>query len=108
MLAARGVTSRHPADLDELKPKKLCGHRGPDGRDHVGDGTLDRVHEAFRRANAPQCGFCMPGMVLLAKALLAEQADPDPARVEAWMSANICRCTGYQSLRRAFLALREQ
>lgn len=73
-----------------------------------GDGTLDRVQEAFRRANAPQCGFCMPGMVLLAKALLAEQADPDPVRIEAWMSANICRCTGYQSLRRAFLALREQ
>jgi aerobic carbon-monoxide dehydrogenase small subunit len=66
---------------------------------------LDRIQEAFRLANAPQCGFCMPGMVLLAKALLSEQPKPDPAQVESWMSANICRCTGYQALRRALLAL---
>jgi aerobic carbon-monoxide dehydrogenase small subunit len=70
-----------------------------------GPDALDRIQDAFRLANAPQCGFCMPGMVLLAKALLSEQPRPDPAQVESWMSANICRCTGYQAMRRAFLAL---
>jgi carbon-monoxide dehydrogenase small subunit len=68
------------------------------------DGTLDAVQQAYYANNVPQCGFCMPGMVLLAKALLAAHPSPDSHRVDEWMNANICRCTGYQALRRALCA----
>ena len=66
------------------------------------DGDLDGVQQAFHEHGVPQCGFCTPGMVMLAKGLL--ELDPDPAadRVDRWLSANICRCSGYQVIRRAF------
>ena len=65
------------------------------------DSTLDPVQQAYYANNVPQCGFCMPGMVLLAKALLAAHPSPDAQCVDEWMNANICRCTGYQAFRRA-------
>ena len=65
------------------------------------DGTLDRVQQAFHDSGVPQCGFCTPGMVLLAKALLDRNPVPDTAQIDRWLSANICRCSGYQVFRRA-------
>ena len=50
---------------------------------------------AFAEAGAVQCGFCTPGMVISAKALLDKDPDPSPARVKEALRGNICRCTGY-------------
>lgn len=60
------------------------------------DGTLDPVQAAFAAKSAFQCGYCTGGMILLAKALLAENPRPDRATIRDWISSNICRCTGYQ------------
>jgi carbon-monoxide dehydrogenase small subunit len=62
------------------------------------DGTLDPVQEAFLARNGFQCGFCTPGMILLAKALLARNPRPDRATIKTWLGANICRCTGYRMI----------
>lgn len=58
-------------------------------------GDLHPIQEAFIRRFAFQCGFCTPGFILMAKALL--DRDPDPSREEIvdWFEGNICRCTGY-------------
>ena len=62
------------------------------------NGVLDPVQEAFKANSAFQCGYCTPGMILLAKALLVQNPSPDRADIVAWMQANICRCTGYQMI----------
>lgn len=66
---------------------------------------------AFAAAGAVQCGFCTPGMVISAKALLDKDPDPSPARVKEALRGNICRCTGYVKIETAILlaakALRE-
>ncbi|MDR2467843.1 MAG: selenium-dependent xanthine dehydrogenase [Spirochaetaceae bacterium] len=56
---------------------------------------------AFAEAGAVQCGFCIPGMVLSAKALLDVNANPDSAEIAAALRANICRCTGYIKIKEA-------
>jgi carbon-monoxide dehydrogenase small subunit len=61
-------------------------------------GAFDPVQEAFKANSAFQCGYCTPGMILLAKALLDRNPSPDRAAIVAWMQANICRCTGYQMI----------
>ena len=59
------------------------------------NGAPSPVQQAFMKHSAFQCGYCTPGMILLATALLAETPKPTREEVIAWMSANICRCTGY-------------
>lgn len=65
------------------------------------DGTLHPVQEAFWEAHALQCGFCTPGMVLTAVALLAENPNPSEEEIREALSGNLCRCTGYQNIVRA-------
>jgi carbon-monoxide dehydrogenase small subunit len=65
------------------------------------DGALDGVQQAFHDAGVPQCGFCTPGMVLLAKALVDRAEELDAIAIDSWLTANICRCSGYQVFRRA-------
>jgi len=60
------------------------------------DGKLDPLQEAFKTHSAFQCGYCTPGMILLAKALLDSNPAPDRHVIKDWMQSNICRCTGYQ------------
>lgn len=62
------------------------------------DGTLDPVQQAFVENSAFQCGFCTPGMIMLARALLDHDPAPDRPAIRAWMGANICRCTGYEMI----------
>lgn len=59
------------------------------------DATLHPLQQAFLGAGAPQCGFCMPGMVLAAKALLDAHPDPSVDEIRDGISGNLCRCTGY-------------
>ncbi|MGE0737158.1 MAG: (2Fe-2S)-binding protein [Alphaproteobacteria bacterium] len=62
------------------------------------DGALDPVQAAFKARSAFQCGYCTPGMILLTKALLQRHRQPDRATIRAYLSANVCRCTGYQMI----------
>lgn len=59
------------------------------------DGVLDPVQQAFISKHGMQCGFCTPGMLVSAYALLEEDPDPTEEEVRAAISGNICRCTGY-------------
>lgn len=62
----------------------------------LADGNqLHPIQEAFVNVGAVQCGFCTPGMVLTAKALLDENPDPTPEDVKSALGGNLCRCTGY-------------
>ncbi|HEY5340029.1 MAG TPA: (2Fe-2S)-binding protein [Candidatus Aquilonibacter sp.] len=54
--------------------------------------------EAFARKSAFQCGYCTSGMIVLAKALLDREPQPERSTVVEWLSSNICRCTGYESI----------
>jgi len=70
----------------------------------LADGTrLHPIQQAFIDRFAFQCGYCTPGMIMAAKALLDEKPDPDAATVRHWMEGNICRCTGYGSIVEAVL-----
>ena len=62
------------------------------------DGALDPVQQAFIENSAFQCGYCTPGMIMLARALLDRDPSPDRETIRAWMGANICRCTGYEMI----------
>ncbi|MDP9252356.1 MAG: (2Fe-2S)-binding protein [Chloroflexota bacterium] len=65
----------------------------------LADGTkLHPLQEAFIDRFAFQCGYCTPGMIVSAKALLDARPDPKPAEIRHWMEGNICRCTGYQTI----------
>lgn len=68
------------------------------------DGTLHPVQQAFIDHGAIQCGFCTPGMVLTAKALLDVNPRPSELEVRRAISGNLCRCTGYQKIVEAILA----
>ncbi len=59
------------------------------------DGKLDPIQEAFVEEGAVQCGFCTPGMVMSAKALLDENPEPSRTEIKRGLSGNLCRCTGY-------------
>jgi aerobic-type carbon monoxide dehydrogenase small subunit (CoxS/CutS family) len=64
----------------------------------VSEHDLHPVQQAFLRHSAFQCGFCTPGMVMTAKALL--EANPSPSREDVvhWLEGSICRCTGYEPI----------
>lgn len=69
---------------------------------------LDPVPAAFAEVGGVQCGFCTPGMVLSAKALLAENPDPTEDEIRVALSGNLCRCTGYTRIVDAVMAAREE
>ncbi|CAN5320885.1 (2Fe-2S)-binding protein [soil metagenome] len=61
-------------------------------------GTLHPLQQAFMDGFAAQCGFCTPGMIMAAKALLDRNADPTRDEITDAISGNICRCTGYEPI----------
>src|ERR1700741_2085787 len=70
------------------------------------DEALTPLQASFRRHHALQCGFCTPGMITTAHALLSEEPDCDADRVREVLSGNLCRCTGYISIVEAVLDAR--
>ena len=68
------------------------------------DGSLNVIQQAFQDYHGLQCGFCTPGMVMSAAALLKENPKPSEAEVRDYLEGNICRCTGYHNIVRAIMA----
>jgi aerobic carbon-monoxide dehydrogenase small subunit len=62
------------------------------------DGQLDPVQQGFHEHHALQCGFCTPGMMMTARALLDENPNPTEAEIRTAISGGICRCTGYKNI----------
>jgi aerobic carbon-monoxide dehydrogenase small subunit len=68
------------------------------------DGSLGVIQQAFQDHHGLQCGFCTPGMVMSAAALLKENPKPTEAEVRHYLEGNICRCTGYHNIVKAVMA----
>jgi carbon-monoxide dehydrogenase small subunit len=69
----------------------------------AGPSELHPIQEGFKDEHGLQCGFCTPGMMLAAKALLDENPDPTEEEVRWALSGNLCRCTGYQNIVKSVL-----
>jgi carbon-monoxide dehydrogenase small subunit len=69
----------------------------------AGASELHPLQEGFREEHGLQCGFCTPGMMMAAKALLAANPDPTEEEVRWGLSGNLCRCTGYQNIVKSVL-----
>lgn len=64
----------------------------------LSSGTLHPLQEAFVRHGVPQCGFCIPGVLMAAAALLSENANPTETEIRYGIAGNLCRCTGYTKM----------
>jgi aerobic carbon-monoxide dehydrogenase small subunit len=64
----------------------------------AGDDALHPLQEAFVRLGVPQCGFCIPGVLMAATALLAENPHPSEEQIRYGIAGNLCRCTGYTKM----------
>ena len=90
----------------EGKPVKSCtmlavmaeGHEVRTVESLEVDGVLDPVQQGFHELYALQCGFCTPGMLMTARALLDENPDPTDHEIRTAISGGICRCTGYKNI----------
>ena len=71
------------------------------------DGKLHPLQQAFVQYGGLQCGICTPGQIMAAKALLDTNPQPTTEEVKEWMSANLCRCTGYYKILESIMAVVE-
>src|ERR1700756_4516463 len=97
--------------LVDGRPVKSCtmlavqvdGHEVSTVEGLAGAAELHPLQEGFREEHGLQCGFCTPGMMMAAKALLDENPDPSEEDVRWALSGNLCRCTGYQNIVKSVL-----
>ena len=68
------------------------------------DGTMSVMQQAFQDHHGLQCGYCTPGMIMSATALLKDNPRPSEQEVRDYLEGNICRCTGYHNIVRAVMA----
>jgi carbon-monoxide dehydrogenase small subunit len=85
------------SDIDGAQVTTIEGMANPDG-------SLGVIQQAFQDNHGLQCGFCTPGMVMSAAALLKDNSDPSEAEVREYLEGNICRCTGYHNIVKSILA----
>src|SRR6056297_651890 len=85
------------AEAEGMEVKTIEGMAEPDG-------TLHPIQAAFQGHHGLQCGFCTPGMVMSAAALLKDNPTPTEAEVRDYLEGNLCRCTGYHNIVKAILA----
>jgi aerobic-type carbon monoxide dehydrogenase small subunit (CoxS/CutS family) len=97
--------------LVDNRPVSSCSYLAFEARDKFvltieglahGD-ELDPLQEAFIRNIGAQCGYCTPGQIMAAKALLIENPDPTRDQIAEWMSGNICRCGAYGAIAKSIL-----
>ncbi len=72
------------------------------------DGRLNALQRAFHEKLGTQCGYCTPGMIMAAQALLRREAQPSEAQIRDALSGNLCRCTGYVKIVEAVRAAAEE
>ena len=84
-------------DVEGAEVRTIEGMANPDG-------SLGVVQAAFQTHHGLQCGFCTPGMVMTAAALLAENPSPSETEIREYLDGNICRCTGYHNIVKAIQA----
>jgi carbon-monoxide dehydrogenase small subunit len=97
--------------LVDGRPVKSCtmlavqadGHEISTVEGMAGRSELHPLQEGFKQEHGLQCGFCTPGMMMAAQALLAENPDPTEDEVRWALSGNLCRCTGYQNIVKSVL-----
>jgi aerobic carbon-monoxide dehydrogenase small subunit len=95
--------------LMDGEPVKSCtvlaamagGHEVRTVEDLERDGVLDPVQEGFTEEHGLQCGFCTPGMMLTARALLDRNPNPNEREIREAISGQVCRCTGYSTIVRS-------
>ncbi len=68
------------------------------------DGSLSTIQAAFQEHHGLQCGFCTPGMVMSAAALLKDNPKPSEAEIREYLEGNLCRCTGYHNIVKSIMA----
>ena len=86
---------------DRGGPDRLRGGRDGRQRGRLDEGLgveLSSIQQAFIDAGAVQCGFCTPGLLVQADALLEQNADPSDQDIREALSGNLCRCTGYEKI----------
>ena len=86
--------------VDGAEVRTVEGLAGPDG-------GLSPLQQAFHECHGLQCGFCTPGFLMTLTALLADNPDPTEEEVAEAISGNLCRCTGYQNIKKAALRAAE-
>lgn len=85
------------AEADGAEVSTIEGAANPDG-------SLNAIQQAFQDHHGLQCGFCTPGMVMSAAALLKENPKPSEHEIRSYLQGNICRCTGYHNIIKAIMA----
>jgi len=94
--AVKGCTM-FAAEADGAEVATIEGMASPDG-------TLSVIQQAFQDHHGLQCGFCTPGMVMSAAALLKDNPKPTESEVRDYLEGNLCRCTGYHNIVKAIMA----
>jgi len=90
-----------PANSCSVLAMQTAGRRIETVEGLATNGTLHALQEAFLAEGGVQCGFCTPGMLMSAKALLDSNPKPSEAEIRRYLSGNLCRCTGYSGIVRA-------
>ncbi|MEM9813720.1 MAG: (2Fe-2S)-binding protein, partial [Pseudomonadota bacterium] len=85
------------ADAEGAEIRTIEGMSNPDG-------SLGVIQAAFQEHHGLQCGFCTPGMVMIAADLLEKNPSPSEAEIRAYLEGNLCRCTGYHNIVKAIQA----
>ena len=93
--ACRVILDGRAVNSCSVKAASLRGRRVETIEGLSSGPVLHPIQQAFIDAGAVQCGFCTPGMIMSAKALLDQNPDPDEEAIRRALSANLCRCTGY-------------
>jgi carbon-monoxide dehydrogenase small subunit len=92
-----------PANSCSVLAMQAAGRRIETVEGLATNGRLHALQTAFLEEGGVQCGFCTPGMLMSAKALLDSNPHPSEAEVRRYLSGNLCRCTGYTGIVRAVL-----
>lgn len=93
-----GLSPQRLTLLEHITTEALAGVYQPLDALGADCGSLHPLQEAFHRRHALQCGFCMPGMIMVLKDFLEENPEPTRAEVRRAIAGNLCRCTGYQHI----------
>lgn len=107
-----GVCGACTVEIDGVPARSCITHAGSCGGASVrtiegygDDPAMAALREAFAREHALQCGYCTPGMLVVARDIVLRLPNADEARVREEMAGNLCRCTGYRGIVRAVLSV---